>query len=95
MGMGLYELKKELIFELRAENNKIDGDFERTSVTPQTQKGPKHEKYIPKVPVDDAKNHQWAAQSSRALDRTYETETKKTLQRVPVWYQPNTLQRLS
>ena len=21
-------------------------------VTPQTQKGPKHEKYIPKVPVD-------------------------------------------
>ena len=25
--MGLYELKKELISELRAENNKIDGDF--------------------------------------------------------------------
>ena len=34
MGMGLYEWKKELIFELRAKNNKIDGDFERTSVKP-------------------------------------------------------------
>ena len=31
MGMGIYELKKELIFESRGENNKIDGDFERIS----------------------------------------------------------------
>jgi len=45
--------------------------------------------------LDDAKNCQWAAWSSRALDRTCETETKKTLQRVSVWYQPNTLWRLS
>ena len=29
MGMDLYELKKELIFELRDKNSKIDGDFER------------------------------------------------------------------
>ena len=29
MGMGIYELKKELISELRAKNSKIDGDFER------------------------------------------------------------------
>ena len=29
MGMGLYELKKELISELRVENSKIDRDFER------------------------------------------------------------------
>ena len=29
--MVLYELKKELISELRVENNKIDGDFERIS----------------------------------------------------------------
>ena len=29
MGMGLYELKKELISELRTENKKIDGDFKR------------------------------------------------------------------
>ena len=47
------------------------------------------------APTDDVKNRQWVAQSSRALDRTCETETKKTLQRVPMWYRPNTLQRLS
>ena len=29
--MVLYELKKELISELRVENSKIDGDFERIS----------------------------------------------------------------
>ena len=29
--MGLYELKKELISELRTENKKIDGDFKRIS----------------------------------------------------------------
>ena len=29
MGMGLYELKNELISELKAENGMIDGDFER------------------------------------------------------------------
>ena len=39
--------------------------------------------------ADDAKNHQWAAQSLCALDRTCETEIKKTLQRV------NIIQRLS
>ena len=31
MGIGLYELKKEPISELRAENSKIDGNFERIS----------------------------------------------------------------
>ena len=31
MGMGIYELKKELISESRGENSKIDGDFERIS----------------------------------------------------------------
>ena len=31
------------------------------------------------APTDDAKNRQWVAQSSRALDRTCETEIKKTL----------------
>ena len=29
MGMGLYELKNELISELKVENGMIDGDFER------------------------------------------------------------------
>ena len=47
------------------------------------------------MPIDDAKNHQWIARSSHALDITCEIETKKTLQRVPVWYQPNTLWKLS
>ena len=47
------------------------------------------------VPTDDAKNYQWVAQSSRALDRTYKIETKRTLQRVLVWYWPNTHQKLS
>ena len=31
MGMGIYELKKELISELRVENSKIDEDFVRIS----------------------------------------------------------------
>ena len=31
MGMGLYELKKDLISKLKAENGMIDGDFERIS----------------------------------------------------------------
>ena len=31
MGIGLYELKKEPISELRAKNSKIDGKFERIS----------------------------------------------------------------
>ena len=47
---------------------------------------------------NDAKNSQRVAQSSRALDKTYETETKMTLQRVPVWYRPNlkvNLERIS
>ena len=35
-------------------------------------------------------NCQWPAQSLHALDRTWEIETKKTLQRVLVWYRPNT-----
>ena len=34
MGMGIQELKKELIFELRVENSKIDGEFERIFVPP-------------------------------------------------------------
>ena len=36
------------------------------------------------VILDDAKNRQWATQSSRALDRTYKIEIKKTLQKVLV-----------
>ena len=36
------------------------------------------------VILDDAKNRQWAAQSSRALDKTYKIEIKKTLQKVLV-----------
>ena len=31
MGMGLYELKNELISKLKNENGMIDGDFERIS----------------------------------------------------------------
>ena len=31
MDMGFYELENELISELRAKNNKIDGDLERIS----------------------------------------------------------------
>ena len=31
MGMGLYELKKDLISKLKVENGMIDGDFERIS----------------------------------------------------------------
>ena len=31
MSMGLYELKNELISELRAGSSRIDGDFERIS----------------------------------------------------------------
>ena len=34
------------------------------------------------TPIDDVKNHQWAAQSSWALDKTCETKIKKTLERV-------------
>ena len=52
-------------------------------------------KPIFKVVIDDAKNHQWVMRSPRALDKTCEIETKKTLQRVPVWYQLNTLRSLS
>ena len=31
MGIGLYELKNEFIFELSAEISMIDGDFEKIS----------------------------------------------------------------
>ena len=35
--------------------------------------------FLQTVPTNDAKNHQWVAQSSCALDKTYEIKTKKTL----------------
>ena len=44
---------------------------------------------------DDVKNCQWVTWFLRALGKTCETETKKTLQRVSVWYWPNTHQKLS
>ena len=31
LGIGIYELKKELIYESMGENSKIDGDFKRIS----------------------------------------------------------------
>ena len=34
--------------------------------------------------IDDAENRQQATRSFRALDKTYTTNKKKTLQRVPV-----------
>ena len=45
--------------------------------------------------IDDAENRQQATRSFRALDKTYTTNKKKTLQRVPVWYRLNILQMLS
>ena len=40
------------------------------------------------------KNHQWATRFQHAWYQTCPTQ-KKTLQRVPVWYRPKTLWRLS
>ena len=53
-----------------------------------------HKGLIAKL-INDAKNRLLATQSSRALDKTCKIEIKKTLQKVLVWYWPNTLQRLS
>ena len=81
--LGTYDFSSTLI-------GTYDQHILKNKMLPNTRK-----KKLVLMLLDDFKNHQWIARSSRTLEKTCETETKKTLQRVLVWYQTNTLRRLS